>query len=104
MGGIDVWEIESSTEAEAARGRSPQARLVARHRGVSTASGILPGQGLQRLCDLTWFPRFITSGEARARVRLYQVQGIEGMQDGVYGPPPDPSVKPVCYRWFGSLT
>jgi hypothetical protein len=103
VGGIDVWEIESSTEAEAARGRSPQAQLVARHRGVAAAAGILPGEGLQRLCDLTWFPRFITGGEA-TRVRLYQIQGIEGMQDGVYGPAPDPAMKPVCYRWFGSLT
>lgn len=103
MGGIDVWEIESSTEFEAARGRSPQAQLVARHRGVAGPSGILPAEGLQRLCDLTWFPRFIT-GETRTRVRLYQVQGIDGLQDGVYGLPPDPAAKPVCSRWFGSLT
>ncbi len=104
MGGIDVWEVESATELEAARGRSPQARLVARHRNVGTAEGILPAEGFQRLCDLTWFPRFIVTGEGRKRVRLYQVRGVAGVQDGVYAPPPEPDVKPVCFRWFGGLT
>ena len=44
MGAVNVWEVESSTEFEAARGRSPQARLTARHREVSSGAGILPGR------------------------------------------------------------
>jgi hypothetical protein len=103
MGAINVWEVESSTEFEAARGRSPQARLAARHRDVATGDGILPSGALYRFCDLTWFPRFIAEGE-RKDFSLYQVRGIEGMTDGVYGAAaPEPTVKVILQRWFGQV-
>ncbi len=104
MGGIDVWEVESCTEFEAARGRSPQAQLLGRHRNLASGAGVLPGETLQRFCDLSWFPRFLYAGEGRKRVRVYQVQGIEGHQDGVYGPAPEADVKPVFCRWYGDLS
>jgi hypothetical protein len=104
VGGIDVWEVESSTEFEAARGRSTQAQLIGRHRDVGSGAGILPAESLQRFCDLTWFPRFLYGGEGRKRFRVYQVRGVEGREDGVYGPPPEADVKPIFFRWFGQLT
>jgi len=104
VGGIDIWDVESATEAEAARGRSPQAQLVARHRDVPSGAGILPPEGVQRLCDLSWFPRPLYGGEGRKRMRLYQVRGIDGLQDGVYGPAPEAEVKQIFFRWFGSLS
>ena len=103
MGAISVWEVESSNEFEAARGRSPQARLTARHRDVGNGSGILPDAKPYRFCDLTWFPRFIGEGEHR-RFALYQVRGLEGMMDGVYGTAaPDAAVKVILQRWFGDV-
>jgi hypothetical protein len=104
VGAIDVWEVESCTEFEAARGRSPQAQLVGRHRNLTSSAGVLPGETFQRICDLAWFPRWVYAGEPRKRVRLYQVQGIEGQQDGVYGPAPDAEVKQICFRWYGQLS
>lgn len=101
MGAIDVWEVESCTEFEAARGRSPGAKIAARHRNLSSATGILPAEGSHRFCDLERFPRFIHNGEERKRFTLYQVQGVEGLADGFYGagaPPPD--VKVIYHRWF----
>ena len=82
MGAIDVWEVESCTEFEAARGRSPGAKITARHRNLSSATGILPAEGSHRFCDLERFPRFIHNGEERKRFTLYQVQGVEGLADG----------------------
>lgn len=103
MGAFNVWEVESSTEFEAARGRSPQARLTARHRDVAKGDGILPSGTPYRFCDLTWFPRFIVEGE-RQKFALYQVRGIEGMADGVYGAAaPEPTVKVILQRWFGDV-
>jgi len=103
MGAIDVWEVESTNEFEAARGRSPQARLKARHRDVANSVGILPETTPYRFCDLTWFPRFICDGEHR-RVTLYQVSGVDGMTDGVYGAAaPDAAVKVILQRWFGEV-
>jgi hypothetical protein len=103
MGAINVWEMESSTEFEAARGRSPQARLTARHRDVANGAGILPAATPYRFCDLTWFPRLIGEGELQ-RVTLYQVRGLEGMTDGVYGPAaPDAAIKVILQRWFGEV-
>jgi len=103
MGAIDVWEVESTNEFEAARGRSSQARLTARHRDVANGAGILPAATPYRFCDLTWFPRFLGEGEHR-RFVLYQVRGVEGMTDGVYGAAaPDASVKVILQRWFGEV-
>jgi len=103
MGAINVWEVESSTEFEATRGRSPQARLAARHRDVANGSGILPAGTSYRFCDLTWLPRFIGEGERR-RVTLCQVRGLEGMTDGVYGAAaPDAAIKVILQRWFGEV-
>ena len=103
MGAVNIWEVESSTEFEAARSRSPQARLAARHREVASGTGILPSAPAYRFCDLTWFPRFIGDGEHR-RVTLYQVRGVEGMTDGVYGAAvPDATVKVILQRWFGDV-
>lgn len=103
MGAINVWEVESSNEFEAARGRSPQARLRARHRDVTSGAGLLPEAPPYRFCDLTWFPRFIADGERRQFV-LYQVRGIEGMADGVYGAAaPDAAIKVILQRWFGQV-
>jgi len=104
VGGVDVWEVESCTDVEAARGRSPQATLVARHRAVPSGQGILPAEGLHRFCELNWFPRFLFTGEGRKRFRLYQVQGLAGVADGVYGDAaPEPDIKPIFIRWFGGL-
>ncbi len=103
MGAIDVWEVESSNEFEAARGRSPQARLTARHRDVTNGAGVLPAASPYRFCDLTWFPRFIAEGERR-RFVLYQVRGVPGTMDGVYGAAaPDAGVKVILQRWFGDV-
>lgn len=103
MGAINVWEVESSTEFEATRGRSPQARLVARHREATTTTGILPAGTFYRFCDLTWFPRFIADGERR-HFTLYQVRGLQGVMDGVYGTAaPDATVKVILQRWFGDV-
>lgn len=104
MGGIDVWEVESCTEFEAARGRSPQAKLIQRNRELTSGAGILPTDGLQRLCDLAWFPRYIHTGETRKRLRVFQVSRIEGVQDGVYGPAGEAEVKTTFFRWFGNLS
>ena len=102
MGMVDVWEVESCTELEAARGRSPRARITARHREVSGAGGILPAEALHRFCDLDRFPRFIHSGEERKRFSLYQVQGLGGMADGFYGAgAPGADIKIIYNRWFG---
>jgi hypothetical protein len=104
MGAVDIWEVESCSDIEAARGRSSHPRLTARHREVSVAAGILPEEGLHRFCDLTWFPRFIAAGEARGRFTLYQVQGLNGVADGVYGSAaPGPEVKVIFNRWYGGL-
>ncbi len=103
MGAINVWEVQSSTEFEAARGRSPQARLTARHRDVANGAGILPAATPYRFCDLTWFPRFIAEGDRR-HFNLYQVRGVEGMTDGTYGAAaPDAAVKVILQRWFGDV-
>ena len=100
MGAVSIWEVESSTEFEAARGRSPQARLTARHREVAVGTGILPTDLLYRFCDLAWFPRFIGEGERR-HLTLYQVRGLEGMTDGVYAAAaPDAAIKVILQRWF----
>jgi hypothetical protein len=103
MGAINVWKVESSDEFEAARGRSPQARLTARHRDVTSGAGILPASSPYRFCDLTWFPRFIADGERR-QFALFQVREIEGMMDGVYGAAaPDAAIKVILQRWFGDV-
>jgi hypothetical protein len=105
MGMVDIWEIESCTEFEAARGRSPQARITARHRNVTSGQGILPAAGLHRFCGLDRFPRFIHSGEAQTRSTLYQVQGLDGLADGFYGESaPPPGMKVVYNRWFGGFS
>jgi hypothetical protein len=102
MGAVDVWEVESCTEFEAARGRSPQTRIAARHRNVATAAGLLPAEGLHRFCDLGWFPRFVCGGEERRRFMLYLVKGLEGLSDGFYAPAaPAADVKVTFNRWFG---
>jgi hypothetical protein len=103
MGAINVWEVESSSEFEAARGRSPQARLTARHRDVTSRAGIMLEASPYRFCDLTWFPRFIGAGERRQFV-LFQVRGLEGMMDGMYGAAaPDAAIKVILQRWFGDV-
>ena len=103
MGAIDVWEVESSTEIEAARGRSTQAQLKARHREVASGAGILPAETPYRFCDLSWFPRFICDGDRR-RFTLYQVRRLDGIADGVYAAsPPDVAVKVILHRWFGDV-
>jgi hypothetical protein len=103
MGAISVWEVESSNEFEAARGRSPHARLTSRHRDTSSSADILPTGTPYRFCDLTWFPRFINEGDRR-RFTLYQIRGLEGMTDGVYGgAAPDAAVKVILQRWFGDV-
>jgi hypothetical protein len=102
MGMVDVWEMETCTEVEAARGRSPQARITARHRGVASAGGILPAEGLHRYCDLDRFPRFLHSGGAQKRLTVYQVRGLDGMADGFYGAgAPGADLKVIYNRWFG---
>ena len=101
MGAVNVWQVQSTTEFEAARGQSPQPQLTDRHRDVASAAGILP-DGLSRLCGLDWFPRFYAEGERR-QLKLYQVSGLEGMTDGVYAEAIDPTVKVILQRWFGSV-
>ena len=103
MGAVNVWEVESSTEFEAARGRSPQATLIARHRDLTNGAGVLPDGKPYRFCDLIWFPRFIGEGDRR-KFTLYQVRGLEGMTDGVYAAaPPDATIKVILQRWFGDV-
>jgi hypothetical protein len=103
MGAIDVWEVESSTEIEAARGRSTHPCLTARHRDLAEAKGILPSDPPYRFCDLTWFPRFISEGDRR-RFTLYQVRGVPGLADGAYtATPPDATVTVILHRWFGDI-
>ena len=103
MGAVNVWEVECSTEFEAARGRSPQARLTARHRDITSGAGVLPDAKLYRFCDLMWFPRFMCEGDRR-KFTLYQVRGLEGFTDGVYAAAaPDATVKVILQRWFGDV-
>lgn len=105
MGMVDVWEVESCTDFEAARGRSPRAHITGRHRNVSNPAGVLPAEGLHRFCDLDRFPRFLHSGEERKRFTLYQVQGLDGLADGFYGEgAPGPEIKVIYNRWFGSFS
>jgi hypothetical protein len=102
MGMIDVWEVETCTEVEASRGRSPQTRIAARHREAASGEGVLPAEGLHRFCDLTWFPRFLCAEEPRRSFVLYQVKGVAGIEDGFYGPAaPAADVKVTFNRWFG---
>ena len=101
MGAVNVWQVQSTTEFEAARGQSPQPQLTHRHRGVASASGTLP-DGVSRLCGRDWFPRFYGEGERR-QFKLFQVSGLEGMTDGVYADPVDPAVQVILLRWFGSV-
>ncbi len=102
MGMVDIWEVESCTEFEAARGRSPRARVTARHRNVASGAGVLPAEGLHRFCDLDRFPRFLHTGEGRKRLTLFQVQGVDGLADGFYGAGPQgPELKLIFNRWFG---
>lgn len=105
MGMVDVWEVESCTEFEAARGRSPRARTIARHRDLTGPAGVLPAEGLHRFCDLDRFPRFLYGGEERRRFTLYQVQGLDGLADGFYGvEAPAPELKVIYNRWFGGFS
>jgi hypothetical protein len=105
MGAIDFWEVESCTELEAARGRSPQTRITARHRDIASATQVLPAEGLHRFCDLNWFPRFVCSTEPRRTFVLYQVKGLSEPGDGFYGPvAPAADVKVTFNRWFGGLS
>jgi hypothetical protein len=104
MGAINVWGVESSTEVEAARGRSAQANLSARHRRIASPAGILPTETPYRFCDLTWFPRLLHGGDTRRQITLYQVQGLPGLTDGVYAAaPPEAEMKVILNRWFGDL-
>lgn len=101
MGTIEVWEVESCTECEVARGRSPQTRILARHPDAASGAGVLPAEGLHRFCDLAWFPRFVRGGEGRETYRIFQVRGVAGIGDGFYGAsPPGPDVKVAFNRWF----
>ena len=105
MGMVNVWEVESCTDFEAARGRSPRARIAARHRDLSNLAGVLPAEGLHRFCDLDRFPRFLYTGQERKRITLYQAQGLEGLTDGFYGVgPPGPEIKVIYQRWFGGFS
>ena len=105
MGMVDVWEMESSTQFEAARGRSPRARITGKHHDLSSAAGILPAEGLHRICDLDRIPRFLHTGEERKQFTLYQVQGLEGLEDGFYGMgAPGPEIKVIFNRWFGGFS
>ena len=102
MGAIDVWEVESCTEIEAARGRSPQTRITARHRDTDSAAGILPAGNLHKHCDLGWFPRFVCSAQPRRTFVLFQVKGLTEPGDGFYGPAaPEADVKVTFNRWHG---
>jgi hypothetical protein len=101
MAAVDIWEVETCTEIEAARGRSPQARITARHRDLSKKEGILPAEGLHWYCDLDRFPRFLHSAGDRKRITLYQVQGVPNLADGFYGAgPPGAGLKVIFNRWF----
>ena len=105
MGMVDVWEVESCTDFEAARGRSAQARITSRHRNISSAEKILPSEGLHRICDLDRFPRFLHTGEERKRFTLYQVKGVDELADGFYGgAAPGPEIKVIYNRWFGGFS
>jgi hypothetical protein len=105
MGMVDIWQAESCNEFEAARGRSPHARITARHRNVTSGEGILPAEGLHRFCGLDRFPRLIHSGDARTQVKLYQVQGLNGVADGFYGDAaPAVGIKVIFTRWFGGFS
>jgi hypothetical protein len=105
MGLVDVWEVESCTDFEAARGRSPRAHITVRHRNVSGGAGILPAAGMHRICGLDRFPRFLHSGEKRNRFTLYQVKGLDGLVDGFYGEAaPGPEIKVIYNRWFGGFS
>lgn len=105
MGMVNVWEVESCTDFEAARGRSSRARITARHRTLSNPSGVLPAEGLHRICDLDRFPRFLHTGEERRRITLYQAQGLEGLADGFYGVRAQGhEIKVVYQRWFGEFS
>jgi hypothetical protein len=104
MGAVNVWNVESCTEFEAARGRSSQAHLAARHRQIASPAGILSTDAPYRFCDLSWFPRLLHGGDARRQVTLYQVQGLAGLTDGVYAAaPPEAEIKVILNRWFGEL-
>jgi hypothetical protein len=104
MGAIDVWSVETCTELEAARGRSAQAHLTARHRQVAAAAALLPAESLYRFCDLAWLPRFLHAEGERRTLTLYQVQGLDGLSDGVYGAAaPEADLKVILHRWFGDL-
>ncbi len=100
MGTVDVWEVESCTQVEAARGRGPQTRIAAHHRNLSAGTGVLPAEGLQRLCGLDRYPRFLYAGEDRKHFTLYQVRGLDGLEDGFYAAAPGPDVKVIYNRWF----
>jgi len=105
MGMVDVWEVQSCTDFEAARGRSPRARITARRRDVVTPEGVLPAGGLHRICDLDRFPRFLHNGEERKRFALYQVKGLNGLADGFYSEgAPGPEIKTIYNRWFGGFS
>jgi len=105
MGMVDIWQVESCNEFEAARGRSPHAMITARHRNVASGESILPAEGLHRFCGLDRFPRFIHSGDVRIQARLYQVQGLNGAQDGFYGDAaPAAGIKVIFTRWFGGFS
>ena len=105
MGAVDVWEVESCSDFEAARGRSPQAQITARHRDLSSGAGVLPGPGLHWYCGRDRFPRFLHKGEDRRRITLYQIQGVNGLADGFYGAgAPDAAVKVIFNRWFGGFS
>ena len=105
MGMVDIWEVESCDEFEAARGRSSHARIAARHRNLSSGEGILPAGGSHRFCGLDRFPRFIQSGDSRIQARLYQVQGLPGIADGFYGDAgPAAGTKVIFTRWFGDFS
>jgi hypothetical protein len=104
MGSIDVWNVETCTEIEAARGRSSQARLTVRHRQVTAAAALLPTESPYRFCDLAWLPRFMHAEGERRTLILYQVQGVDGLPDGVYGAAaPEADLKVILHRWFGEL-
>jgi hypothetical protein len=104
MGAIDVWSVESCTEFEAARGRSPQARLTARHRLAAASAALLSAGSPFRFCDLTWLPRFMHDEGERRILTIYQVKGVDGLPDGVYGASaPEAGLKVTLNRWFGEL-
>lgn len=104
MGAVNVWTVESCSEIEAARGRSPQASLASRHRQITSPAGVLPTEAPYRFCDLGWFPRLIHAGDTRRQITLYQAAGLAGLADGVYAAaPPEAELKVTLNRWFGQL-